>query len=48
VASGGSADLRWLFVGGRDVVSNSTLPGLDLAELGHQARVAVQELLKRV
>jgi cytosine/adenosine deaminase-related metal-dependent hydrolase len=48
VASGGSADLRWLFVGGRDVVSNSTLPGLDLADLGHQAREAVRGLLQRV
>jgi cytosine/adenosine deaminase-related metal-dependent hydrolase len=48
VASGGSADLRWLFVGGRDVVSNSTLPGLDLADLGRQAREAVRGLLQRV
>jgi cytosine/adenosine deaminase-related metal-dependent hydrolase len=48
VASGGSADLRWLFVGGQDVVRDGALPGLDLAELGYQAREAVRELLKRV
>ncbi|MEI6029306.1 MAG: amidohydrolase family protein, partial [Betaproteobacteria bacterium] len=48
VASGGNADLRWLFVAGQDVVRDGALPGLDLAELGHQARGAVQELLKRV
>lgn len=47
VASGGNADLRWLFVGGQDVVRNGALPGLDLAELGHQAREAVRDLLKR-
>jgi 8-oxoguanine deaminase len=48
VASGGNADLRWLFVGGQDVVRDGALPGLDLAELGYQAREAVRELLKRV
>ena len=48
VASGGKADLRWLFVGGRDIVRDSKVPGLDLIELGHQARLAVRDILQRV
>lgn len=48
VASGGSADLRHLFVGGREVVRDGRVPGLDLAELGRQSGQAVAGLLARV
>ena len=48
VACGGRADLRWLFVGGTEVVSDNRLPGVDLAELAVQARVAVSGLLSRL
>jgi 8-oxoguanine deaminase len=48
VASGGAADLRWLFVAGREVVRDGRLPQLDLAELGRQSREAVRGLLARV
>ena len=48
LACGGRADLRWLFVGGTEVVSDNRLPGVDLAELAVQARVAVSGLLSRL
>jgi cytosine/adenosine deaminase-related metal-dependent hydrolase len=47
VASGGAADLRYLFVGGKEVVRDGRLPHLDLAELGRQSREAVRGLLAR-
>ena len=46
--AGGRADLRWLFVGGTEVVSDNRLPGVDLTELAVQARVAVSGLLSRL
>lgn len=48
VASGGSADLRYLFVAGREVVRDGRIPNLDLLELGRQSRAAVQALLARL
>jgi cytosine/adenosine deaminase-related metal-dependent hydrolase len=47
VASGGAADLRLLLVGGREVVRDGQIPGLDMRELGAQAREAVGALLGR-
>jgi 8-oxoguanine deaminase len=47
VASGGAADLRLLLCGGREVVRNGQIPGLDMQALGAQARKAVAELLQR-
>ncbi|MCW5651188.1 MAG: amidohydrolase family protein [Ramlibacter sp.] len=44
VACGGAAHLKALLVGGRRVVTDGALPGLDLAALGRQARAAVQRL----
>jgi 8-oxoguanine deaminase len=48
VASGGNADLRWLFVGGNEVVRDGRLPQVDIIELGRQAREAVKALLSRL
>jgi 8-oxoguanine deaminase len=47
VASGGNADLRYLFVGGREVVRDGRVPNLDVIELGRQSREAVKALLAR-
>ncbi|MEC5385735.1 amidohydrolase family protein [Uliginosibacterium sp. H3] len=47
VASGGTAHLRALLVGGRQIVSEGALPGLDMAELAHQSRTAVRKLIAR-
>jgi 8-oxoguanine deaminase len=47
VASGGGADLRLLLVGGKEIVRDGRIPGLDLHELGHRARRAVATLLDR-
>jgi cytosine/adenosine deaminase-related metal-dependent hydrolase len=44
VASAGRAHLRALLVGGRTVVRDAAVPGLDLSELAAQARQAVREL----
>lgn len=44
VASGGTAHLLALLVGGREIVRNGAVPGLDLADLGRQARAAVARL----
>ena len=44
VASGGSAHLKALLIGGREIVRDGVLPGLDLMELGRQARAAVARL----
>ncbi len=48
VAAGGTADLRYLFVGGREVVRDGRVPHLDVLELGRQAATVVQGLLARV
>lgn len=48
VASGGSADLRCLLVGGKEVVRDGRVPGLDVIELGRQSREAVKALLARL
>ena len=47
VAAGGTADLRYLFVGGKEVVRDGRISGLDVIELGRQSRAAVQALLAR-
>ena len=46
VASGGRARLRALLVAGRVVAENDAIPGLDLAELRHEAQALVQMMLK--
>lgn len=48
VASGGSADLRYLFVAGKEVVRDGRIPGLDLMALGHASREAVRGILSRL
>jgi 8-oxoguanine deaminase len=48
VASGGRADLRSLLIGGREIVRDGQLPGVDLPALGRQAQAAVRALLQRV
>jgi 8-oxoguanine deaminase len=45
VASGGAAHLKALLRGGHEIVRDGAVPGLDMAELGQQARVAVARLL---
>lgn len=47
VASGGRAHLKVLLVGGREVVREGQLPGIDLAELGRQARAGVARITAR-
>ncbi len=47
VASGGRASLRALLVGGRRVVTDDQVPGVDLMELGRQASAAVLDLQRR-
>lgn len=47
IASGGRARLKALLIGGRKVVEDDAIPGLDLAELGGQARKAVARLIQR-
>jgi cytosine/adenosine deaminase-related metal-dependent hydrolase len=44
VAGAGAAHLRYLFVGGRRVVDNGVIPGLDLAALRHDAARVVAKL----
>ncbi len=48
VAAGGTADLRWLFVAGQEVVRDGRVPGLDVMELGRQAQAAVTGILGRL
>jgi 8-oxoguanine deaminase len=48
VASGGTADLRYMFVGGKEVVRDGRVPNLDVIELGRHSREAVAALLSRV
>ncbi|BEV13656.1 amidohydrolase family protein [Herbaspirillum sp. DW155] len=45
VASGGRPFLKAMWVGGRAVVRDDAIPGVDLAELGAQARQAVKTML---
>lgn len=47
IASGGRAALKALLVGGRRVVEDDCIPGLDLTELGRQSRGAVARLYQR-
>jgi 8-oxoguanine deaminase len=47
VASGGTADLRYLFVAGREVVRDGRIPHLDMLELGRRSGEAVRALLAR-
>ncbi|WP_199029309.1 amidohydrolase family protein [Ralstonia sp. ASV6] len=47
VASGGRPSLRALLVGGRVVVEEDAIPGVDLVLLGVQARAAVEQLVQR-
>lgn len=44
VVSGGQASLRAVLVGGRVVVENNTIAGLDMAELRHEARALVKHM----
>ncbi len=44
VACGGRPTLRWLLCNGRVVVEDDAIPGLDIAELRADARVAVKRL----
>lgn len=44
LVGGGTADLRYLLVGGRIVVENGTIPGLDLAQLRHDAAQVVKRM----
>jgi 8-oxoguanine deaminase len=45
VVAGGRPYLKCLLVGGRAVVEDDRIPGVDLVELGRQARTAVRALL---
>jgi cytosine/adenosine deaminase-related metal-dependent hydrolase len=47
VACGGAAHLRSLLVGGKEVVRDGALPGLDLRELAAQSKQAVAGLVER-
>ncbi|QWT46529.1 amidohydrolase family protein [Azospira inquinata] len=42
--AGGKATLKRLLVGGKTVVEDGRIPGLDLAQLSHQARAGVTQL----
>jgi hypothetical protein len=44
VASGGRPRLRRLICGGKTIVENDTIPGIDLAELGARAREVVKKV----
>jgi len=48
VASGGRPALKALFAAGRRIVADDVIPGLDMRELGHEAREAVSALLREV
>ena len=47
VACGGRASLKALLIGGRQVVTDDRIPGLDMAELGREAAKAVLDLQRR-
>lgn len=44
VAAGGAADLRVLMVGGRIVVENGAIPGLDIEKLQRDAADLVRRI----
>lgn len=44
VVSGARPRLKWLLCNGRVVAEDDAIPGLDLAELAHEARGAVREI----
>jgi len=44
VVGGGTADLRYLLIGGRIVVENGAIPGLDMAKLRHDAAQVVARI----
>jgi cytosine/adenosine deaminase-related metal-dependent hydrolase len=46
VVSGGRPHLKWLIAAGSVVVEDDALPGLDMAELRAQSRVAVDRLMR--
>ncbi len=48
VAAGGTADLRYLFVGGKEVVRDGRVPNVDVIALGRESRAAVKALLGRL
>jgi hypothetical protein len=43
----GAASLRHSFVGGRQIVRDGSIPGLDLAGLGADARRVTRQLMER-
>jgi cytosine/adenosine deaminase-related metal-dependent hydrolase len=45
VVSGGRPTLQALVVAGKIVVQDDQIPGVDLVELGRQARAAIRSLL---
>ena len=45
VAGAGAAQLRHLIIGGRVVVEDGEIPGLDLAKLRHDAASVVSRLM---
>ena len=45
LASGGRAHSRALLVGGREVVRDGALPGVDIGQRGARARAAVARLI---
>lgn len=47
IACGGRAELKALLVGGRRIVEDDCIPGIDLAELGQQSRAAIAALAAR-
>jgi 8-oxoguanine deaminase len=48
VTSAGRAHLKALFVGGSRIVDDGEIAGLDIAELGREARAAVRALQQAV
>lgn len=48
VACGGRASLKALMINGRVIVEDDVIPGLDLAQMRHQAMSAVRTLQQRV
>jgi hypothetical protein len=45
VVSGGRPSLKWLIIGGRIVVEDNAIPGVDMAALRAQARTDVMRLV---
>ena len=45
VAGAGAADLRLLMVGGRTVVENGVIPGLDVEKLRHNAAGIIKRIV---